>query len=155
MIPTWSPAGISVQGKSVSLSGVQAAIDTGTTLIGGPEADVEAIYANIPGSRRMTGVYAGYFEYPCATQVSMTMSFGSFEVTIRVNDFNIGSYSDDASYCTGGVFVQGLASSSPVQWGKSSGVLSCRRLLLIVAWYRSLSRRRHHAQERLQRLPYE
>jgi hypothetical protein len=105
-----------MQGKTVSLSGVQAAIDTGTTLIGGPEADVQAIYANIPGSRRMTGVYAGYFEYPCSTDIAMDMTFGSFKVTIRSNDFNIGSYGDDASYCTGGVFVQGLAASSPVQW---------------------------------------
>ena len=108
--------GISMQGKTVSLSGVRAAIDTGTTLIGGPEADVQAIYANIPGSRRMTGVYAGYFEYPCSTDIAMDMTFGSFKVTIRSNDFNIGSYGDDASYCTGGVFVQGLAASSPVQW---------------------------------------
>jgi len=49
----------------------------------------------------------------------MTMTFGSFEVTINERDFNIGGYSDDASYCTGGVFVQGLSSSSPVQWGES------------------------------------
>jgi len=47
----------------VALTGVQAAIDTGTTLIGGPEADVRAFYANIPDSRAMTGSYAGYWEY--------------------------------------------------------------------------------------------
>lgn len=54
---------MTVQGKTVALTGVQAAIDTGTTLIGGPEADVRAFYANIPNSRAMTGSYAGYWEY--------------------------------------------------------------------------------------------
>lgn len=44
-------------------SGAQAAIDTGTTLIGGPSDAVAAVYAAIPGSRKMTGSYAGYYEY--------------------------------------------------------------------------------------------
>ena len=41
----------------------QAAIDTGTTLIGGPSAAIAAIFAQIPGSIRGTGQSAGYWSY--------------------------------------------------------------------------------------------
>jgi hypothetical protein len=45
-------SGIVVNGKTVTQSvNALAAIDTGTTLIGGPEADVVAIYNAIPGSK--------------------------------------------------------------------------------------------------------
>jgi cathepsin D len=52
-----------MQGTTVQVTATAAAIDTGTTLIGGPETDVAALYAAIPGSRKMTGSYAGYYEY--------------------------------------------------------------------------------------------
>lgn len=38
------------------------AIDTGTTLIGGPKALVEQVYAGIEGSLAATGDYAGECE---------------------------------------------------------------------------------------------
>lgn len=109
-------AGITVQGTSVSMSAVQAAIDTGTTLIGGPSADVASIYAAIPNSRKMTGSFAGYYEYPCSTDIDIKMTFGTFPVTIGSADFNIGSYGGDSSYCTGGIYVQALSAASAVQW---------------------------------------
>ncbi|GHJ87143.1 hypothetical protein NliqN6_3545 [Naganishia liquefaciens] len=110
-------AGVTSQGKRVNLgSSVNAAIDTGTTLIGGPAATVAAIYAAIPGSKAMTGSYAGYYEYPCSTDISMTMTFDSFTVEINQADFNIGSYGVDGTMCIGGVYVQSLSSSSSIQW---------------------------------------
>lgn len=109
--------GITSQGKTINLgSSVNAAIDTGTTLIGGPASTVAAIYAAIPGSKAMSGSYAGYYEYPCSTDISMTMTFDSFTVQITQADFNIGSYSVDGSMCIGGVYVQSLSSTSSVQW---------------------------------------
>lgn len=58
--------GMTVQGNSVTLpagTSSYAAIDTGTTLVGGPSAAIQAIYAQIPGSTPGTGNYEGYFIY--------------------------------------------------------------------------------------------
>ena len=55
---------LTVNGESVTLSsgsGAYAAIDTGTTLVGGPEDAVSALYAQIPGSQALTGDNAGYY----------------------------------------------------------------------------------------------
>lgn len=92
------------------------AVDTGTTLIGGPANVVANVYAAIPNSRAMTGSYKSYYEYPCSQSVTVTLNVGGFPITIKDNDFNLGSYGDDKTYCTGGVFVQTLSASSPVQW---------------------------------------
>ena len=55
-----------MNGNSVTLpsgSGSYAAIDTGTTLVGGPPAIIDAIYAQIPGSQALTGDNEGYYTY--------------------------------------------------------------------------------------------
>jgi cathepsin D len=57
---------LSVNSNSVSLpSGTSsyAAIDTGTTLIGGPATQVASLYASIPNSALGTGNYEGYYTY--------------------------------------------------------------------------------------------
>jgi len=55
---------ITVNGKSVTLpAGNVAAIDTGTTLIGGPSAAVAAVYAQIPGSQQLSGNLAGFYAF--------------------------------------------------------------------------------------------
>ena len=57
---------MTVNGESVTLSsgsGAYAAIDTGTTLVGGPESAVSALYEQIPGSEALTGDNAGYYTY--------------------------------------------------------------------------------------------
>lgn len=58
--------GMTVNNNSVTLpTGTDAysAIDTGTTLVGGPTAAIQALYAQIPGSAPGTGNYEGYFTY--------------------------------------------------------------------------------------------
>ncbi len=57
---------VTVNSNSVALPSGQssyAAIDTGTTLIGGPAAQVASIYAQIPDSAAGTGNYQGYYFY--------------------------------------------------------------------------------------------
>ena len=110
-------AAMSMQGTTISVgSNNYAAIDTGTTLIGGPSDVVAAIFAAIPGSQRMTGSYANYYEYPCSTSIDFKITFGSFVIDITDSDFNLGRYSTDQSMCTGAVFIQNMPSGSPVQW---------------------------------------
>lgn len=63
---------VTVNGKSVTLpSGNIAAIDTGTTLIGGPSAAVSAIYAQIPGSQQLSGNLAGFYGFRMSVLLSI------------------------------------------------------------------------------------
>lgn len=57
---------INVQGNSISLPSGQssyAAIDTGTTLVGGPPEYISKIFAQIPGSSPGTGNFKNYYTY--------------------------------------------------------------------------------------------
>lgn len=60
------PSALTVQGNSISLTSGQtsySAIDTGTTLIGGPQEAIAEIYSNIPDSSPATGNLEGYYTY--------------------------------------------------------------------------------------------
>ena len=59
-------AGITIQNNSITPpTGQQsyAAIDTGTTLIGGPESYISQIFDQIPGSAPGTGSFENYYTY--------------------------------------------------------------------------------------------
>lgn len=61
---------LTVQGTSIPLptgTASYSAIDTGTTLVGGPPAIISQIFAQIPGSQPGTGNLQGYYTYPCST----------------------------------------------------------------------------------------
>ncbi|KAK1222141.1 hypothetical protein PQX77_015069 [Marasmius sp. AFHP31] len=96
---------LTIQGTSIPLtSGAEsyAAIDTGTTLIGGPLSVVESIYSQIEGSRVGTGDYEGYYLYPCSTNVAVTIAFGGRTWTISNADFQVTSVGN--SMCLGAFF---------------------------------------------------
>ncbi|KAF9651450.1 aspartic peptidase A1 [Thelephora ganbajun] len=98
-------SGITVNGKSVTLpSGNIAAIDTGTTLIGGPSAAVQAVYAQIPGSQPLSGNLAGFYGFPCETTVQINMAFGGKSWPINPQDMNLGRVSTGSAICAGGIF---------------------------------------------------
>lgn len=92
---------VAVNGSNVtswgSGNGQYVAIDTGTTLIGGPKEVVASVYAEIQGASAATGAYTGaffcffssfsrvvltrlvrigYYSYPCDTNVSVALTFG-------------------------------------------------------------------------------
>jgi len=57
---------VDVQGNTISLpsgSSSYAAIDTGTTLVGGPAEYISQIFAQIPGSAPGTGNFQNYYTY--------------------------------------------------------------------------------------------
>lgn len=57
---------VTVNGKSIQITpgdSAISAIDTGTTLIGGPSADVAAIWAAVPGSAPATGENVGSYTF--------------------------------------------------------------------------------------------
>ncbi|KAJ9124207.1 hypothetical protein QFC22_001005 [Naganishia vaughanmartiniae] len=116
--------GAQIQGSTVTITSSstggyapQAAIDTGTTLIGVPQATAQNFYAKIPGARAISVAgLSGYFEYPCSTQIALSLQFGSVSYAVSNGDFNLGQFTSNAQYCTGAIYAQNLGSRSPIQW---------------------------------------
>nr|GAT55743.1 acid protease [Mycena chlorophos] len=110
-----SISAITVQGNSVSIdtSGTDsyAAIDTGTTLVGGPPDDIANIYAQIPNSQAGTGNYEGYYLYPCDTDVTVTLSFGGTAWAVSPADFELQEVSRGT--CVGSFFTLTTGDSAP------------------------------------------
>ncbi|KAF8961369.1 aspartic peptidase domain-containing protein [Flammula alnicola] len=96
---------ITVNGKSVTISTNTAlsAIDTGTTLIGGPTTDVANIWAAVPNSGPSPSS-PGFFNFPCSTQVVVTLSFGGKAWPISAADMNTGPEPNDNTKCIGAIF---------------------------------------------------
>ncbi|EDR12034.1 aspartic peptidase A1 [Laccaria bicolor S238N-H82] len=104
---------ITVQGRSVQITTGNAApvvIDTGTTVIGGPTADVNAIWAAVPGSAPFVS-YPGFFTFPCSTSLQVTLSFGGKAWPISEADMNLGQISNGSTRCVGAIIDLNLASN--------------------------------------------
>jgi len=105
---------MTVQGNSVTLptgTDSYAAIDTGTTLVGGPSSAIAAIYAQIPGSAPGSGNYEGYYTYPCNTEVNVAISFGGPSWSVSPADFKLTQTSN--SECVGAFFELQTGNSAP------------------------------------------
>ncbi|KAJ7782498.1 acid protease [Mycena maculata] len=101
-----SVTAVNVQGSAITVptgDSALAAIDTGTTLIGGPSDAVAAIWAAVPGSTIVGDSMPGFYEFPCSTTVSVSMSFGGEVWPIDPTDLNIGEGTSPSS-CLGGIF---------------------------------------------------
>ncbi|KZV73513.1 acid protease [Peniophora sp. CONT] len=85
-----------------------AAIDTGTTLLGGPSQAVNAFWSQVSGARNLSN---GMFAFPCDTDLSVTLSFGGKQWPIKSEDINFGSIGQ--GYCQGAIFdvTQGAATN--------------------------------------------
>lgn len=71
-------AALSLNGMNLtSLGSPNVAIDTGTTLIGGPSAVVESLYEAIGGAYALDQEYEGYYTYPCDADVDVAFQFGN------------------------------------------------------------------------------
>ncbi|KAJ7779191.1 acid protease [Mycena metata] len=118
-----SLSAVTVQGKSVAISTGNAAlsaIDTGTTAIGGPSDDVSAIWAAVPGASAVQGQGGqGFFQFPCTTSISVTLSFGGQAWSINPEDMNLGQLEQGSSMCIGAIFDISLGAdtdSSTPSW---------------------------------------
>lgn len=108
--------GLSANNDSISLgTSNKAAIDTGTTLIGGPDSVVSSFYSKIAGSAPMSGS-EGYYTYPCNSDVSVTMTFGNQQYSLNSADFEAGTVDSSGTSCLGALFELGATSSSTLNW---------------------------------------
>ncbi|KAF8517900.1 aspartic peptidase domain-containing protein [Hysterangium stoloniferum] len=103
-----------VQGSSIPLpsgSSSFAAIDTGTTLVGGPPSAIQAIFAQIPNSSPGVGDYQSYWVYPCDTTVQVQLSFGGRTWNIDPLDFKLAELQQNQ--CIGAFFELEMSGSAP------------------------------------------
>jgi cathepsin D len=107
---------LTVNSNSVSLpsgSSSYAAIDTGTTLVGGPPDQIAALYAQIPGAAAGTGDLEGYWTYPCSTDVQVGMAFGGSTWPISPADFALAAVDKAGQTCLGAFFELETGGSAP------------------------------------------
>ncbi|KAG7439608.1 acid protease [Guyanagaster necrorhizus] len=130
---------LTVQNKSVTVttSGTTAlsAIDTGTTLIGGPSADVASLWAQVPGAQQARG-QEGLYEFPCTTDVEVTMSFGGKAWPINSQDMNLGPATTGSSMCLGGIFDLTAGSNIPEGTGNPGWVVGATFLKNVYSVFR-------------------
>ncbi|EJU04217.1 acid protease [Dacryopinax primogenitus] len=101
-----------VNGAPLSLGTENLAIiDTGTSLIGGPSDQINAIFASIPGSAPGTGQLAGLWTYPCSPTITLSVNFGGQDWQVSSDDFLIGQVS--ASTCVAGLTAVNLGQGAP------------------------------------------
>jgi len=134
-----SLSAVSVGGTSVAITTgttALAAIDTGTTLIGGPTADVAAIWAAVPGSQASQD-QQGFFEFPCTTDVTISLSFGGKLWPISTQDMNLGRATQGSSQCLGAIFDLSMGTTIPSGSGNPSWVVGDTFLKNVYSVFRS------------------
>ncbi|KAF8867690.1 aspartic peptidase domain-containing protein [Infundibulicybe gibba] len=85
-------ASVTVQGNPVSISSGKSAL-----------ADVSAIWKAVPGSQPVANM-PGFWAFPCTTNVSISLSFGSRLWPINPIDMNLGPLFASPSLCLGAIF---------------------------------------------------
>lgn len=109
--------GVTSQGSTVDIGTYnKAAIDTGTTLIGGPDDIIENLYSQISGSSAISGA-DGYYQFPCSSTINATLTFGNQQYTLNSTDFSVSEVDSSGEYCMGSFFSVGsVSTSSELQW---------------------------------------
>ncbi|KAJ7337667.1 acid protease [Mycena albidolilacea] len=99
--------------SATTVSGIETIIDSGTTLIYGPPADVKKIFAKVTGSK----VYDsknGYYSYPCATPPTISFNWGGQNWAISAANLNLGQTATGSKDCVASIAAQDLGLGSNV-----------------------------------------
>ncbi|KAG9100757.1 hypothetical protein FS749_013054 [Ceratobasidium sp. UAMH 11750] len=106
---------ITVNGQAVSpTAGTLAAIDTATSLIGGPPNVVEDLYAAVPNAVRGQGTLEGFWTFPCAQQVTVVLNFGGGR-TWPMTSADFALATNDPNTCVGAIFETTLGDENNPQ----------------------------------------
>ncbi|KAJ7875523.1 acid protease [Mycena olivaceomarginata] len=104
----WQATGASAKvGSSTAVSGIQTIIDSGTTLMYGPAADVKKIFAKVTGSKVYDSTN-GYYSYPCATPPTIAFSWGGSDWAISADNLNLGQTESGSKDCVASLAAQDL-----------------------------------------------
>ncbi|KAI0032718.1 aspartic peptidase domain-containing protein, partial [Vararia minispora EC-137] len=97
-------AALTLNGKSIVLGSANlAAIDTGTTLLGGPTTAVQNFWQQVNGAQALTGQSQGFWTFPCRTNLRASLSFGGKSWPINPADMNHGEILGSGQ-CLGALF---------------------------------------------------
>jgi cathepsin D len=130
---------VTVQGSPVSIAGgssALSAIDTGTTLIGGPSDDVARIWSAVPGATRAQN-NQGLWLFPCRTQVNVTLNFGGKTWVISPDDMNLGPVTSTGQQCAGAIFDLTMGSNIPVGSGNPGWIIGATFLKNVYSVFRA------------------
>ncbi|KAF7351968.1 Acid protease [Mycena venus] len=104
-------AAVTVQGKSVNISKNRLAVfDTASAFIFAPQADMDAIWAAVPGST-LNGT-EGLYQFPCNTDLNITISFGGRTWPISSTALNLGPVSPGSQQCFGAIVTSATSRDS-------------------------------------------
>ncbi|KAF9442665.1 acid protease [Macrolepiota fuliginosa MF-IS2] len=90
-----------------------AAIDTGTTLVGGPREAIADVFGAIPGSQRGTGNFEGYYTYPCDHDVTIQLGFGDSKRMWPISPSDFRLVDMGSGECLGAFFELSGGGSAP------------------------------------------
>lgn len=99
----WAVAfeGVYVSGRNMNISAPRAIVDSGTTLMGGPRAAVEAIYAAIPGALgQAVDDSSQYWTIPCDWEGVVSLVFGG-----QAYPMNVTAFASGCKYYIGAMFI--------------------------------------------------
>ncbi|RDX53186.1 protease [Lentinus brumalis] len=99
-------ASAEVNGKSV-VSGFDTIIDSGTSIMYGPPAAVQAFYKAIPNSK-LYDESGGFYTFPCRNPPQVAFNWGGKSWTISAENFNFGETEQGSGECVGTLAGQDL-----------------------------------------------
>ncbi|KAJ7061153.1 aspartic peptidase domain-containing protein [Mycena amicta] len=124
---TLGVSALTVQGSSISVtpSTNVARIDIYAPFgIGAPAPEVAAFWAKVPGASQ-TEFNPAYYEYPCSTQLNVSIAFGGKSWSISSADLNAGNSTtipiNGVEFCTGAFYA--YDGTSGVNWAIGSSFL--------------------------------
>ncbi|TBU32075.1 protease [Dichomitus squalens] len=107
-------ASVHVDGETVSdIPEFETIIDSGTTIMYGPPADVKTVYDAVKGSK----VYNegdGLYSYPCDSPPALAFSWGGKSWTVSEANFNLGETEPGSGDCVGALSGMNLGLGSEV-----------------------------------------
>ncbi|KAJ7351274.1 aspartic peptidase domain-containing protein [Mycena albidolilacea] len=103
---------MTVQNTSIGLSsGRLAVFDTAAGMILGPSDDVDAIWSSVLGASLNESAHL--YQYPCDTDLNITVSFGGRVWPLNSSDINLGPTDPGSKKCFGAISAFGLANTLP------------------------------------------